>query len=106
MQTREGPSLVGFRARTGRLARRPARIAAADRERERAVGSGRGVRDRGGHWLTDVVAGEAPGVLSSRLGERLLRHGPRSERGWSPRPTLLLTAGDPLFFGVSLPLRP
>ncbi len=55
------------------------------------------------HWLTDVVAGAALGVLSSRLGERLLRPRPRSERGQPPRATLLLTAGEPFFFGVSLP---
>ncbi len=87
MQTREGPSLVGFRARTGRLARRPARIAAPDRERERAGESGRGVRDRRGHWPTDVVAGAAPRVLSSLYMDeegvdRVLTAAARSLTSW------------------------
>ena len=57
------------------------------------------------HWFTDVVAGAAVGVFSSRLIERL--HAPRPGKGSSTAssPRLLLSTSDPFVFGITLSTR-
>ena len=57
------------------------------------------------HWFTDVVAGAAVGVLSSRLIERLHAPRPGPEVSTSLNPRLLLSTTDPFVLGVTLSTR-
>jgi membrane-associated phospholipid phosphatase len=57
------------------------------------------------HWLTDVLAGAALGVFSSRLIERLHTSLAGRSSPTAAPPRLLLSTADPFVLGVTLSVR-